>query len=439
MPAIAVIGGQWGDEGKGKIVDYMAQDADIVVRYAGGGNAGHSVENEKGKFALRTIPCGIVNSHTRLNIIGRGTVPEIGIVVTELRSLEKRGIDITRLRIDEAAHLVMPWHIAKDRLEEERKRKKNNSIGTTGNGIGPCYADKIDRVGFRAGDLLSISSFWDKFRQRFKERAAYLKRNYRGHFTRCKSGCDICGKMRDESAALCELDDNIVYLLGIFGSRDRVIGSLDKLICDTRPILWDALSMGQKILLEGAQGFMLDIDHGTYPYVTSSNTGIASAANGSGIAPSDITERIAVIKAYATRVGEGPFSTEMRDYPAGKIRELGHEYGTVTGRPRRCGWFDTCVFKVVARANGLTGVAITRLDILDDFPLIGVGIEGKDCGLQIDWVPGWGIWDNKVSVKGCRTWESLPEAAKDYCQIIACGVPIKFVSVGPARDETIVV
>ncbi|MBI1888828.1 MAG: adenylosuccinate synthetase, partial [Candidatus Spechtbacteria bacterium] len=190
MPAIAVIGGQWGDEGKGKIVDFMAQDADIVVRYAGGGNAGHSVENESGKFALRTIPCGMVNSHTKLSIIGRGTVPELGIVANELAALEARGIDITRLRIDESAHLVMPWHIAEDRLEEEKKRKSNNSIGTTGNGIGPCYADKIRRVGFRAGDLLDFPTFYENFRQRFRERAAFLTRNYRSHFRKCNS-CDI--------------------------------------------------------------------------------------------------------------------------------------------------------------------------------------------------------------------------------------------------------
>lgn len=430
MPAYAVIGGQWGDEGKGKIVDYMAQDADIGVRYAGGGNAGHSVENEQGKFALRTIPCTIVSPQTEISIIGRGTVPELGIVVQELQALEARGLDITRLRIDEAAHLVMPWHIAKDRLEEERKRKKGNSIGTTGNGIGPCYADKIEREGFRAGELLHYSCFWDKFQERFRQRAAYLKRNYRSHFKRC-GGCDVCGKMRNESTALCQLDDNIAYLLGRFGS-------FDKLICDTRPILWDALDKGKKVLLEGAQGFMLDVDHGTYPYVTSSCTGVASASQGSGVPISEITERIAVIKAYATRVGEGPFPTEMADHPARKIRELGHEYGTVTGRSRRIGWFDTIYFKEMAYTNDPTGVAITRLDILDDFPLIGIGIEGRGDNRQIDWVPGWGAWDNKVSVRGCRTWESLPKAAKEYCKRIACGVPIKFVSVGPAREETII-
>lgn len=432
MPAYAVIGGQWGDEGKGKIVDFMAKNADIVVRFAGGGNAGHTVENENGKFALRTIPCGMVNSHTKLNIIGRGTVPDIGIVVAELRALEERGIDITRLRIDEAAHLVMPWHIAKDRLEEERKRKNNNSIGTTGNGIGPCYADKIEREGFRAGDLLDISPFWDKFVKRFRQRAAYLKRNYRSHFERCSS-CDICVAIRSESTALTQLDNNISYLLKKFGA-------LDNLICDTRPILWDALRKGQKVLLEGAQGFLLDIDHGTYPYVTSSNTGVASAANGSGIAPYDIAECISVIKAYVTRVGEGPFPTEMADYPARKIRELGHEYGTVTGRPRRCGWFDTIYFQEMAYANGLTSVAITRLDILDDFPLIGVGVEGSDGGRDrdIEWMHGWSNWNNEVSVRHCRTWKDLPQRAKDYCLRIACGVPIKYISVGPAREETIV-
>ncbi len=432
MPAYAVIGGQWGDEGKGKIVDFMAQDANIVVRYAGGGNAGHTVENENGKFALRTIPCGVVNSHTRLNIIGRGTVPDPSIVVEELKALAAKGIDISRLRIDKAAHLVMCWHVTKDRLEEERKRKDGNSIGTTGNGIGPCYADKIDRVGFRAGDLLDFPRFKDRFSLRYKERAAYFKRNYRSHFRKffffrkCGS-CTICGKMRSLPNALAELEGQVEYLRQTFGG-------LESLILDTRPILWDALHRGQNILLEGAQGFLLDIDHGTYPYVTSSNTGVASAANGSGVAISDITERIAVIKAYVTRVGEGELPTRMAGYPERKIRELGHEYGTVTGRPRRCGWFDTVSFKCVARANGLTGVAITRLDILDHVKLIGIGVDDGKGGVRIEWFHGWGP---EESVKNCRTWESLPERAKEYCKIIACGIPIKYVSVGAAREETI--
>jgi adenylosuccinate synthase len=452
MPAWAVIGGQWGDEGKGKIVDFLAQDADIVVRFAGGGNAGHSVENESGKFALRTIPVGMVNSHTRLNIIGRGAVPELGIVVKELMALEDRGMDITRLRVDEAAHLVMPWHIAQDRLEEEKKRKNNNSIGTTGNGIGPCYADKIRRVGFRAGDLIDIR-FWKRYQETFRERAAYLRRNYRAHFTRCDS-CDICGAIRSESDAFLDLDYNLDYLLERFhgfglaimsDSTDIAFG-LNGLICDTRQILWDALDRGQKILLEGAQGFMLDIDHGTYPYVTSSCTGVASAAQGSGVPIHEITERIAVIKAYPTRVGGGPFPTEMPQYPARRIRELGHEYGTVTGRPRRIGWFDTVYFKEMARANGITGLAITRLDIVDDFPLIGIGVDDGRGGRRIEWMPGWRTWVlgqngggfSGKSVRECRTWDSLPEAAKDYCKRIACGYPIKYISVGPSREETIV-
>ncbi|MBI3421308.1 MAG: adenylosuccinate synthetase, partial [Candidatus Sungbacteria bacterium] len=227
---------------------------------------------------------------------------------------------------------------------------------------------------------------------------------------------------------------------------DHFAGGLDNLICDTRPVLWDALDKGQKVLLEGAQGFMLDIDHGTYPYVTSSCTGVASAAQGSGVPINEIVECIAVVKAYATRVGEGPFPTEMRDYPAKKIRELGHEYGTVTGRPRRIGWYDTVCFKEMARANGITGVAITRLDILDDFPLIGIGVEGEGRGRKIDWIPGWRSWQMGPhgmelagpSVRNCRTADSLPQAAKDYCERIVCGYPIQYISVGPSREETIV-
>lgn len=427
MPAIAVIGGQWGDEGKGKIVDFLAQDADIGVRCAGGGNAGHSVENEQGKFALRTTPCTIVTPKTSLSIIGRGCVPELGILVSELKALEKRGIDIARLRIDRAAHLVMPWHIAEDNLTEERRGE--SKLGTTGNGIGPCYADKIGREGFRAEDLLSLP----KFKERFFEVWGMKKRHFWHCFYHLGMGglCNcqnICSVMRDPKAAFRRLRNNVKYL-------ENKFGGLSNLICDVQPILWDALARGERVLLEGAQGYFLDINHGTYPYVTSSSTGVAAAADVCGLALSDITESIGVVKSYCTRVGRGPLPTEMPDYPARRIRELGHEFGTVTGRPRRIGWYDIVLFKRMARANGLTGIAITRLDILDGFGLIGIGVDDGRGGVRIEWVPGWGPED---SVKGCRTWESLPERAKEYCRIIACGVPIKFISVGPAREETIV-
>lgn len=427
MPAHAVIGGQWGDEGKGKITDYLAQKADAVVRYAGGGNAGHTVKNKHGKFSVRIIPCGVFSPKTQLNIVGRGTVPDIGIVVGELKVLETGGIDARSLRIDIAAHLVMPWHIVEDGLEEEKRGA--SKLGTTGNGIGPCYADKIKRsTWLRAGNLLDFSKFKERFWEIWDEKMQYFLKNFEEHFKECGS-CDICRPMREPQATFKKLEDDVEYLAQKFGT-------LDNLICDTPRILWDALDEGQNVLLEGAQGYLLDINHGTYPYVTSSSTGVASAVEGSGIAISDITERTAVIKAYATRVGEGAFPTRMAGYPERKIRELGQEYGTVTGRPRRCGWFDTFSFKRVARANGLTGVAITRLDILDDFSLIGIGVGGEEEHAKTEWLDGWGP---EGKVKGCRSYKSLPDKAKEFCHRIACGVEEKIISTGPNRGETIVV
>lgn len=415
MPACAVIGGQWGDEGKGKIVDYLAQKAHAVVRYAGGGNAGHSVENGAGKFVLRTVPCGIFSPKTELNIIGCGTVPNIEVVVTELKALEDKGIDFRSLRIDIAAHLVIPWHIVEDNLQEERRG--NDKIGTTGNGIPPCYADKVKLIGLRAGDLLDFPGFKKKFLRTYREKKVLFKKIYKRTHA-----------LKDPDTIINELEGQLEYL-------GRKFGSLDNLICDTPPLLWEALDKGQNVLLEGAQGFLLDIDHGTYPYVTSSCTGVASAVQGSGVPVSLITERIGVVKAYMTRVGAGDFRTQMTLGEEKKIRELAQEYGTVTGRPRRCGWFDTEYFKRAARMNDLTSCAITRLDILDDFPLLGVGVrDGKD-GIRIERIQGWGP---SQKVMGCKTWEDLPQSARDYCERIACGVPIKIVSIGPKRDQTIV-
>lgn len=408
---IAVMGCQFGDEGKGKIVDYLAQNAHIVVRYNGGNNAGHNVRNHLGDFKLSTAPVGIVSGVSgQIQIMGRGMVWEPRHLVSELKRLESEGIDISGLRIDEASHLIMPWHISEDCSEENRLGE--NKIGTTKNGIGPCYADKMRRTGLRAGDLLDSN-----FSERFTEIYNYKEKIFKG----------LYGHPFHDAIAKLYLKDNLEENLSYLASR---FGNLDNLICDTPPILWRAIDQGQNIILEGAQGALLDIDHGTYPYVTSSATGAAGASQGSGIAPSDITERIGVIKAYMSRVGEGPFSAKASEHDEKKLRELGQEYGTVTGRPRACGWFDTISFKRVARLNGLTGVAITRLDILDEFMIIG--IRERESGM--DHVYGWGP---EKGVRGLRSWDLLPERAKDLCERIACGYKINLVSTGPSREEII--
>lgn len=443
----AVIGTQWGDEGKGKIVDFLAKDAHIVVRYAGGGNAGHTVINDRGEFKARIIPVGIFNQYTELNIIGRGTVPALDLVVQELKVLEEKNIEFRdRLKIDFAAHLVMPWHIAEDRLEEEARG--DQKIGTTGSGIGPCYADKIKRVGFRAGDLFNTNQFRQRFIEMWRNKFEYLLRNYNAHFSDC-IGCPYCELIRfspyDEFA-------KIVNQLDYLAQKFQY---LENLICETSPILWEAIDSGKKILLEGAQGALLDIDGGTYPYVTSSNTGAASAAQGSGIAPSDITHVIGVLKAYTTRVGSGPFPTRADFETEEKLRYLGKEYGAVTGRPRLCGWNDENMLRVVARMNKITAVAITRLDVLDNFEKVGIGVGYihncyesdygwcknpyhalRDPHVEssfVEYMPGWGI-----STNSCREWDALPKDAQNFCKRIACGIPIKYISVGAKREETIV-
>jgi adenylosuccinate synthase len=407
----AVFGGQFGDEGKGKVVDYLAQNAHIVARFNGGNNAGHSVRNNLGDFKLSSVPVGMVSGVPgQIQIMGPGVVWDPWYLVQELKGLEARGIDISGLRIDDASHVIMPWHISEDCLEESRLGE--NKIGTTKRGIGPCYADKMRKAGLRAGDLLG-SSFAKRFIEIYNFKEKIFQECYGHPYSMPPAKIYLEG----------DLDDNLSYLASRFGN-------LDNLICDTPPILWRAIDQGQNIILEGAQGALLDIDHGTYPYVTSSATGVAGASQGSGIAPSDITERIGVIKAYMTRVGNGPFPTRASEYDEKKLREAGQEYGTVTNRPRSCGWFDTVSFKRVARLNGLTSVAITKLDILDDFAIIGIQ-EQKS---RIDHAYGWG---HEKRVRGLRDWDLLPERAKDLCRREACGYKINLVSTGPSRDETI--
>jgi adenylosuccinate synthase len=421
MPAIAVIGAQWGDEGKGKIVDLLAQKADVVVRYSGGDNAGHTVVNAYGEFKLHLVPSGVFSSRTTC-IMGNGVVINPAVLINEIDDLNKRGIDTTRLYISDRAHLVMPYHILFDGLEE--KAKGEAAIGTTLKGIGPVYADKVARLGIRAGDILDKKAFLAQLTVVLKYKNVLLTKVYGQE----------------------PLSAEDIY--------NKYVGYADLLakhICDTIPILDEAVKQSKVILLEGAQGSLLDPDFGTYPFVTSSSPLVGNACLGSGLSPAQLTGVIGVFKAYCSRVGAGPFPTELKNATGDLIRERGHEYGTTTGRARRCGWFDAVVSRFSTRLNGFNGAAITRLDILDTFPSLkictGYKLDGKlveyvpssiaaleKCQPVYEEFPGW-----QCPISGIRKYKDLPLAARQYLarieQLIGC--PIKLVSVGQHADQTI--
>jgi adenylosuccinate synthase len=421
MPAIAVIGAQWGDEGKGKIVDLLAQKADVVVRYSGGDNAGHTVVNAYGEFKLHLVPSGVFSSRTTC-IMGNGVVINPAVLIGEIDDLNKRGIDTSRLHISDRAHLVMPYHILFDGLEE--KAKGEAAIGTTLKGIGPVYADKVARLGIRAGDILDKKTFLAQLTAVLKYKNVLLTKVY-----------------GQEPLSVEDIYKKYI------GYADR----LAKHICDTIPILYEAVQQNKVILLEGAQGSLLDPDFGTYPFVTSSSPLVGNACLGSGLSPAQLTGVIGVFKAYCSRVGAGPFPTELKNATGDLIRERGHEYGTTTGRARRCGWFDAVVSRFSTRLNGFNGAAITRLDILDTFPSLkictGYKLDGKlveyvpssiaaleKCQPVYEEFPGW-----QCPISGIRKYKDLPLAARQYLarieQLIGC--PIKLVSVGQHADQTI--
>jgi adenylosuccinate synthase len=421
MPAIAVIGAQWGDEGKGKIVDLLAQKADVVVRYSGGDNAGHTVVNAYGEFKLHLVPSGVFSSRTTC-IMGNGVVINPAVLIGEIDDLNKRGIDTSRLHISDRAHLVMPYHILFDGLEE--KAKGEAAIGTTLKGIGPVYADKVARLGIRAGDILDKKAFLAQLTAVLKYKNVLLTKVYGQE----------------------PLSAEDIYKKYV-GYADR----LAKHICDTIPILYEAVQQNKVILLEGAQGSLLDPDFGTYPFVTSSSPLVGNACLGSGLSPAQLTGVIGVFKAYCSRVGAGPFPTELKNATGDLIRERGHEYGTTTGRARRCGWFDAVVSRFSTRINGFNGAAITRLDILDTLPSLkictGYKLDGKlveyvpssiaaleKCQPVYEEFPGW-----QCPISDIRKYKDLPLAARQYLarieQLIGC--PIKLVSVGQHADQTI--
>lgn len=422
MATAMVLGTQWGDEGKGKIVDYLAQKADVVIRSQGGNNAGHTVVVDDKAFALRLLPSGILFSD-KTCIIGSGVVVNPEVLLQELDGMKEKGVKVSKLEISTRAHVIMPYHIRID--EEDEKLKGDAKIGTTKNGIGPCYADKINRVGIRIGDLMDKDIFAKKLRVNLKLKNRLFETYY---------GCQ-------------GFDFDTIYQ-EYLGYAERI----RPYVKDTNYSANVYVNEGKKVLFEGAQATMLDIDHGTYPFCTSSNPTAGGACTGSGVGPRRMENIVGVVKAYTTRVGAGPFPAEQNNEVGEYLRNTGHEFGTVTGRPRRCGWLDTAVVKYAAMLNSLDYLAITRLDILDDLDTIkictGYRYNGQllpeyPASLEVleqvepvyEDMPGW-----KTDISACKTYDELPEAARKYVERISelVGVPLGIVSVGPNRSQTII-
>ena len=425
MSVRIVLGAQWGDEGKAKVVDYLTNDSDIVVRYQGGANAGHTIKVDDEEFIFHLIPAGIVRPD-KICVIGNGVVMDPEALFREIEELEGRGIEVgDRIKISQRAHVVMPYHMVLEKASEEKIGDAR--IGTTMRGIGPCYRDKINRSsGIRVGDMLDRDILPEKIRANVREKNEILTKVY--------------GYEPMDAVPILEA-------YAAYGER------ITPFVTDTSVYLNEAIDSGKNILFEGSQGTLLDIDHGTYPYVTSSNTTAGGACAGSGIGPTRIDEVVGVVKAYATRVGNGPFPTELADELGQQIRDTGHEYGSTTGRPRRCGWYDSVVVRLACRVNGFSSLAITRLDILDELEEIKICTHYEHKGTQLEHFPadlnvlqtcepvyetltGW-----QTPTPQVRTIDGLPENARKYLERIStlADTPISLVSVGPERDETIVI
>lgn len=421
MSVTVIVGAQWGDEGKGKVVDLLCGDVQVVVRYQGGNNAGHTIENERGKFALHLVPSGICSPET-LNIIGNGVVVDPMSLRQEIDGLEERGVSTANLKLSGNAHLIMPYHILFDKVGEMSLGTKK--IGTTKRGIGPAYADKAARVGIRVQDLLDPKIFHQKVQAAMQDKADMLRLVYEQNVAGLEAECDRYLTMAE---------------------------TLRPYIADTSLLLWQALKQGKSALFEGAQGTLLDIDHGTYPFVTASNPVAGFAAVGGGIGPTAIDEVWGICKAYTTRVGEGPFPTELLDEVGRHLRDAGHEFGTTTGRERRCGWLDLVALRYAVRVNGMTGLCLTKLDVLNGLEEIKVctsyrfgGEEYEDLPANqsvfhkvepvYETLPGW-----QQDVRSARRLEDLPPQARAFLDLICeqAEVPLVLVSIGPRREETI--
>jgi adenylosuccinate synthase len=422
MSVLAIVGSQWGDEGKGKIIDYLAKKADMVVRGQGGSNAGHTVVIGKKKYALHLIPSGIMNAQT-VNIIGNGVVFDAEGFFAEIDALEKDGVKTGNVFVSDRAHLVFPYHKRLDTLYEEARGK--DDIGTTQKGIGPAYMDKIERSGLRVCDMLDEAGFRKKLAAQTAGKNRILEK--------------LFGAPPEDREALIE--KFVAYA-----------ARLRPYVRDTGVMVHEAVKSGKKVLFEGAQGSMLDIDLGTYPYVTSSHPISGGFTTGAGVGAGAIDGVVGITKAYTTRVGKGPFVTELDNEIGDEIREIGHEYGATTGRPRRCGWFDGVVVRYSARINGTTGLALMLLDVLggfDELKLCHSYAYGNgtltDFPASLDVLaactplyrslPGW-----KCDISSCRNFDALPKAARDYIKAVEeiTGIRVKIVSVGPDREQTII-
>ena len=425
MPGTVIVGTQWGDEGKGRFTDYLAKESELVVRYQGGHNAGHTIVVDGDVFALQLVPSGVLYDYVT-PVIGNGVVIDPGVLVDELDMLERKGLDTRRLRVSGNAHLIMPYHQELDRVTERYLGK--NKLGTTKRGIGPAYADKAIRVGMRVQDLLDAKIFREKLELVLREKNGVLAKVY--------------NRLPLDADEICE------RYLGL-------VPRLEPLIADTVHLVHDALDAGQRVLFEGAQATYLDLDHGTYPFVTSSNPVAGGVCTGAGVGPRAIDRIVGVTKAYVTRVGSGPFPTELPegDADGDLLVDRGGEYGTNTGRRRRPGWLDAVMLRHAVRLNTCTEIAITKLDVLSPFPEVKVCVayEGDD-GTRYEHVPyhqsvlhkvrpvyeavpGWG-----TEIDGAARIEDLPGAARDYIRFVEelAGVRVSFVSVGPGREQTVV-
>ena len=422
MPGLVIVGAQWGDEGKGKVTDLLAERADVVVRFQGGNNAGHTIVRDDEEFKLHLIPSGILHPGT-LCAIGNGVVIDPKVLTDEIENLKRRGVPAANLRISSNAHMIMPYHVLLDTAGEAQLGSRK--IGTTKRGIGPCYADKSARLGIRVQDLLDEKILRKKIMAAMEPKRQLLRPH-----------------AKDPELDLHSMTEEYVT----YGHR------LEHYIADTAKLCWDSLDADRSVLFEGAQGALLDLDHGTYPFVTSSNPIAGSACVGAGVGPTDIDDVWGITKAYSTRVGSGPFPTELEDEVGERLRVNGGEFGTTTGRPRRCGWLDLVALKYAVRLNGMTGLVITKLDVLtgigpirvatryrhpdgatfDDFPYHQSVLHRAIA--EYDEMPGF-----DEDITGARSMDDLPAAARAYLTYISdfVGVPIKIVGVGPGRDQVI--
>jgi adenylosuccinate synthase len=423
MSSVVVVGTQWGDEGKGKITDFLSEHAEVIARYQGGNNAGHTIKFDGETYKLHLIPSGIFYNE-KISVIGNGMVVDPKALVKELKYLHDRDVTTQNLRISNRAHVILPYHLKLDEVEEERKGA--NKIGTTKKGIGPAYMDKAARIGIRIADLLDRASFEEKLARNLEEKNRLLERFYE------TEGFNI---------------EDILDEYYEYGQQ------IKKYVVDTSVVLNDAIDNGRRVLFEGAQGVMLDIDQGTYPFVTSSNPVAGGVTIGSGVGPTKINHVVGVSKAYTTRVGDGPFPTELNDEIGSQIREVGREYGTTTGRARRVGWFDSVVVRHSRRVSGLTDLSLNSIDVLTGIETLKICVAYKykgeimeefpanlnilaECEPVYEELPGW-----KEDITGCKTLSELPENARHYLERVSqlTGIPLSIFSVGPDRSQTNVV